>query len=161
MKSVFALDEIDIAILNVLQEEGRISVLDLAEKVGLSPTPCGRRLRALEEEGYIEKYVALLKPKMLGIAFDVFIKVRLKSSEGTAIKEFLQAVKSASEIQQVYFIAGDYDYLLHVRTESAEKFKEFLLEKLLILGVAHTQSHIVLEEVKNTTALLIPSQTQA
>jgi Lrp/AsnC family leucine-responsive transcriptional regulator len=161
MKSVFALDEIDIAILNVLQEEGRISVLDLAEKVGLSPTPCGRRLRALEEEGYIEKYVALLKPKMLGIAFDVFIKVRLKSSEGTAIKEFLEAVKSASEIQQVYFIAGDYDYLLHVRTESAEKFKEFLLEKLLILGVAHTQSHIVLEEVKNTTALLIPRQTQA
>ncbi len=74
MTSVFGLDEIDLNILDVLQQDGRITVLDLAEKVGLSPTPCGRRLRALEEKGFIEKYVALLQPKSLGIVFNAFIK---------------------------------------------------------------------------------------
>ncbi|AEU38038.1 Lrp/AsnC family transcriptional regulator [Granulicella mallensis] len=155
------LDEIDVRILDILQEEGRISVLDLAEKVGLSPTPCGRRLRALEDKGYIEKYVALLQPRMLGIVFDVFLKVRLKSSDKAAIHDFLDAVRGIREIQRAYFITGDYDYLIHVRTESAETFKNFLLERILTLGVAHTQSYIVLEEVKNTTALPISSPGHA
>ncbi len=140
MTSVFGLDEIDLNILDVLQQDGRITVLDLAEKVRLSPTPCGRRLRALEEKGFIEKYVA---------------------SQREAINSFLRAVKKMTEVQEAYFVTGDYDYLLHVRTESAEAFKVFLVERLLNLPVVHTQSYIVLEQVKHTTALPIPRPTKS
>ncbi len=155
MTSVFGLDEIDLNILDVLQQDGRITVLDLAEKVRLSPTPCGRRLRALEEKGFIEKYVALLQPKSLGIVFNAFI------SQREAINSFLRAVKKMTEVQEAYFVTGDYDYLLHVRTESAEAFKVFLVERLLNLPVVHTQSYIVLEQVKHTTALPIPRPTKS
>lgn len=153
MTSVFGLDEIDLKILDILQHEGRISVLNLAERVGLSATPCGRRLKALEENGFIGSYVALLEPKKLGIGFNAFVKVRLNSSQRNVLEIFLDAVKKMPEVQEAYFIAGDYDYLLHIRSESADTFKLFLVENLLSLPLVHTQTYIVLEDVKHTTSL--------
>lgn len=153
MTSIYGLDDIDLRILDILQKEGRISVQNLAERVGLSPTPCGRRLKTLEENGFIESYVAILAPKKLGIGFNAFVKIRLNSSQSDVLATFLDAIKKMPEVQEAYFITGDYDYLLHIRTENADSFRTFLVENLLNLPLAHTQTYIVLEDVKHTTAL--------
>jgi Lrp/AsnC family transcriptional regulator, leucine-responsive regulatory protein len=154
---IYGLDEIDRKMLEVLQENGRITVLELADKVGLSPTPCGRRLRSLEERGFIERYVALLRPESLGLGFNCFVQVRLNSSDRQHVNNFIKAIKAMDEVQEAYFIAGDYDYLLHIRSESAETFKSFLIDHILSLPVVQTQTYIILEQAKHTTAFPLRS----
>ncbi|PSH03795.1 MAG: ArsR family transcriptional regulator [Acidobacteria bacterium] len=150
------LDEIDCKILDVLQHEGRISTLDLAERVGLSPTPCARRVKRLEELGVIEGYVAVLNPKALGVGLNVFVNVRLRSSTRNAIETFEQAIKDMPEVVECYLVTGNYDYLLHLRLADVDMFKDFVRERLTnIASVGETLSSIALEQTKFTTAIAL------
>lgn len=151
------LDEIDCRILDVLQHQGRISILDLAERVGLSPTPCARRVKRMEDLGVIEGYTAVLNSKALGIGLDVFVNVRLRSSTRKEIENFEQAIKGMPEVAECYLVTGSYDYLLHLRVADVDMFKEFVREKLInIASVGESLSSIALEKTKFTNKIALP-----
>ena len=149
-------DEIDLRILRSLQSDGRMSNLDLAKKVGLSATPCYRRVQRLEAEGTISRYVAILDPDNLSLGLSVFITVRLNSQTASTVTAFEKAVKGMPEITECYILIGDTDYLLKVRVADNEALRDFVRAKLLnIPGISRTSTTIVLENVKLTTELPI------
>ena len=151
-------DKIDCSILNILQQEGRISIIDLAERVGLSATPCARRVKRLEDDGVIERYAAVLNPRVLGRRLDVFVNVRLRNSTSDAIAVFEQAIKSMPEVVECYLVTGNYDYLVHIRVEDIDDFKNYVRERLSgIASVGETVSSIALEQTKRSTILTLPS----
>jgi Lrp/AsnC family leucine-responsive transcriptional regulator len=151
------LDSIDLKILSLLQEDGRIANVELADQVHLSPSPCLARVKMLEREGFISKYVALLNPKALGLGVEVFVQVRLERQVQSAFSIFEKAVATRPEIMQCYLMTGTADYLLRVIVSDLEAFQKLLTEFLSnIPGVTNTQSSISLREVKYKTALPIP-----
>jgi len=148
------LDALDIRILDILQENARITTLELAEKVGLSPTPCARRVKRLEDDGLIERYVTLLNAKLAGQDLSVFISVRLRNQTIETIENFERSVRDVKEISECYLVSGANDYLLRVRVRDVEALRDFLRNRLVTIeGIAETHSTIVLEKVKYTTAL--------
>lgn len=150
------LDAIDIRILDILQENARITTLELAEQVGLSPTPCARRVKRLEDDGLIERYVTLLNAKKAGMELSVFISVRLRSQTGETIGRFERSVRSMPEITECYLMSGVHDYLLHLRVADVDALRDFLRNRLVTIeGIAETESSIVLEKVKYTTAITL------
>ncbi len=150
------LDSIDIRILDILQENARITTLELAEQVGLSPTPCARRVKRLEDDGLIERYVTLLNEKKAGMDLSVFISVRLRNQTGETIGRFERSVRSFPEITECYLMSGIHDYLLRLRVADVDALRDFLRNRLVTIeGIAETQSSIVLEKVKYTTALTL------
>jgi Lrp/AsnC family leucine-responsive transcriptional regulator len=152
------LDKIDCDILNALQQEGRISIIDLADRVGLSATPCARRVKRLEDEGVIERYAAVLNPRVLGQHLDVFVNVRLRSSTTKAIEIFERAIASMPEVVECYLVTGNYDYLLHIRVANIDDFKSYVRERLSgIASVGETVSSISLEQIKHTTSIPLPA----
>jgi Lrp/AsnC family leucine-responsive transcriptional regulator len=152
-----SLDEFDRKILDIMQHEGRISMLELAERVGLSPTPCARRLKRLEERGIIDRYVAVLNPEALGMGLDAFVNVRLRDNSKAAAEGFERAMQTLPEVAEFYLVTGNYDYLLHLRLADANALKEFLRESLADLPiVGDTLTYIALEQKKWTTALALP-----
>jgi Lrp/AsnC family transcriptional regulator, leucine-responsive regulatory protein len=152
------LDSVDGKILNTLQQEGRISILDLAERVGLSATPCARRVKRLEDEGVIERYAAVLNPRVLGMHLDVFVNVRLRNSTTDAIEVFERAIESMPEVVECYLVTGNYDYLVHIRVADIDEFKTYVRERLSgIASVGETVSSIALEQTKRTTSIALPA----
>ncbi|HMA48346.1 MAG TPA: Lrp/AsnC family transcriptional regulator [Magnetospirillaceae bacterium] len=150
------LDAIDIRILDILQENARITTLELAEQVGLSPTPCARRVKRLEDDGLIERYVTLLNAKKAGMDLSVFISVRLRNQTGETIGRFERSVRSMPEITECYLMSGVHDYLLHLRVADVDALRDFLRNRLVTIeGIAETESSIVLEKVKYTTAITL------
>ena len=150
------LDPIDRNILRTLQTSGRITNVDLAEKVNLSPTPCIERVRRLEEAGYISGYYARLSAQKLGIGLLAFIEVSLDKTGTAAFEKFREAVNDIAEIQECHMVAGGFDYLLKVRIESMAHYRQFLGERISALpGVDRTHTYVVMEEVKNTHELVI------
>jgi DNA-binding Lrp family transcriptional regulator len=148
------LDEFDRKILSALQENARITRQELAERVGLSATPCARRVRRMEEDGLIDRYVTLLNPARLGVGLTVFVSVRLHSQAAKAFDGFEEAIRKLPEVVGCYLLAGNYDYLVHVRVANVEAFRSFIRDRLVTIeGIGETQSNIVLEETKHTTAL--------
>ena len=148
------LDTFDVKILQVLQEEGRITTLQLAERVGLSPTPCARRVKQLEDEGYIARYAALLNASRLGVRLNVFVSIRLRSQTREAFDRFDEEIKYMPEIVGCYLLTGSFDYLLQVRVADVDAFRDFMRSRLTAIeGVIETQSSIVLQELKATTAI--------
>ena len=148
------LDKIDCRIVNILQQEGRIPIQDLAERVGLSATPCARRVRRMEEDGVIQRYAAVLDPAALGVRLDAFVNVRLRTSTRKAIEIFENAVKSMPEVLECYLVTGNHDYLLHLRVADVDDFRKFVRERLTnIASVGETVSSIALELIKHTTAM--------
>ena len=153
-----SLDSFDLKILQVLQENARITTLELAERVGLSATPCARRVKRLEDEGLIDRYVTLLNAERLGLGLTVFVNVRLNSQVPKSFETFEAAIQRMPEAVGCYLLAGQYDYLLHVRVATVEAYRNLIRERLIAIeGVAETQSSIVLEQTKHTTALPIPN----
>ncbi|MBS7813410.1 Lrp/AsnC family transcriptional regulator [Roseococcus pinisoli] len=147
-------DEFDRKILSLLQGDGRISMTDLAERVGLSPSPCARRVKRLEDEGYIDRYVALLNARKLGVGLSAFVNIRLKSQTRDAFDRFDAEVAHIPEIVGCHLVTGSYDYLLQVRVGDIDQFRTFMRDRLTAVeGVAETQSSIVLEQLKSTTAI--------
>jgi Lrp/AsnC family leucine-responsive transcriptional regulator len=144
------LDAVDRRILSVLQSEGRISNLDLAERIGLSPTPCNRRLRRLEEIGVITGYGARMNPVALGLGVSVIVTVRLARQTPSDIEEFLAAVRRHPEITECLLVTGDVDYVLRIRVRDVESLRDFMLTKLKNLPcVSETSTMLILEACKS------------
>lgn len=150
------LDDIDRQILAVLQQDGRVSNLDLARQVGLSPTPCQRRVRRLETAGVIEGYTAVISPAAVDLGVSVFITVRLEAQSKTAVQAFVDAVRTVDEITDCHLVAGAFDYMLRVRLPHVDALRAFVVETLVLLpNVASTATHLILEETKTTSVLPI------
>lgn len=151
------MDRIDLRMLDVLQREGRISNAELAERVALSPSPCLRRLRQLEDDGVIRGYTALLEPRALGLGLRAYVTVTLDKRDDGQIRAFQAAVQGWPEVLACLALTGDMDYLLHVVADDLEHFSRFLMDRLLKQGgVANVKSSFVLQAVKDTTALPLP-----
>ena len=150
------LDALDVRILNILQDNARITTLELAEQVGLSPTPCARRVKRLEDDGLIQRYVTLLDEKKAGLDLSVFISVRLRAQTAETMEKFERSVRGIPEIAECYLISGVHDYLLHLRVADVDALRDFLRNRLVTIeGIAEAQSSIVLDKVKYTTALTL------
>ena len=148
------LDKQDIAILKALQQDASISSTDLAERVGLSQSPCWRRVNQLEEAGVIQGRVARLARKKLGLEVLVVVNVKLASHGWQSLPKFKQRVVSFPEVLQCFLVMGDIDFILLVATRTVEEYNSFVQGKLAqIPGVQSIDSRIVIEETKNTTEL--------
>jgi len=150
------LDSIDRAILTELQRDGRLSNVDLAQRVHLSPSACLRRVKQLEESGVIAQYVALLNARSVGQHGTSFTIINLESMNNRQLEAFEQAVRGAPEILDCYYVAGSNDYLLRFAYRDAEDLERLHTEVLMRLpGVARLNSMLVLRTVKKTTALAL------
>ena len=148
------LDAIDRKILALLQEDARLANVDLAGKVGLSPSPCLRRVRDLEEAGVIRRYVTLLDPAAIGLPVSVFVSVSLERQVEQALERFEAAILKRPEVMECYLMTGDADYLLRVVTADLSAYELFLIEHLTrVPGVASIKSSFALKQVKYRTAL--------
>ena len=148
------LDAIDRAILNELQADGRLSNLELAQRVHLSPSACLRRVKALEDGGVIAQYVALVNPSAVGKHGISFTIINLESMGTPQLEAFEQAVRDQPEVLDCFYVAGANDYLIRFAYRDAEDLERFHAEVLMRLpGVARSNSMLVLRTVKKTTAL--------
>jgi Lrp/AsnC family transcriptional regulator, leucine-responsive regulatory protein len=155
------LDKTDLKILAVLQANGRLSNQEVAERVNLSPSPCLRRIKALEEAGVIRQYVALLDPDKLGLGLLAYVNVRLEKhsdvSAGGARSpraDFAASVGNWPEVVACYAMTGEMDYLLRVHVEDMQHFSRFMMETLLKhAAVLDVKSSFALQRIKDTTAL--------
>jgi DNA-binding Lrp family transcriptional regulator len=151
------LDAIDWQILGLLQADARMSNVELAKAVGLSPSPCLNRVRALEEAGYISRYVTLLDALRVGLKVSVFIQVTLERQVETALERFENAIRSRPEVMECYLMTGDADYLIRVVVPDIQQLEEFILKFLTKLpGVGNIKSSFALKQVKYQTALPLP-----
>jgi Lrp/AsnC family leucine-responsive transcriptional regulator len=148
------LDRTDLRILEVLQQDGRISNQELAERVSLSPSPCLRRLRRLEELGVIRQYVALVDPQRIGLGLLAYVTVKLEKRGKMPMDEFRARVQTWPEVLACYAMTGDMDYLLRVHVEDLEHFSRLVMNQLLKQpGVVDVKSSFALDRIKETTAL--------
>ena len=147
------LDKTDLKILQVLQENGRLTNVELSERVALSPSPCLRRLKQLEDAGIIRQYAALLEPVAVKLGLQAFIRVSIDKSK-SAREAFAESVREWPEVLSCFALTGETDYLLHAFFTDMNAFSVFVLDTLLShRGVQDAQSSFVLKEIKNTTAL--------
>jgi Lrp/AsnC family transcriptional regulator len=150
------MDETDTKILRILQEDSGIAIVDLARQVGLSHTPCWRRVKALEESGAIRGRAVLLDPVILGLPITVLANIKLKAHDEDTLEAFEQAARERPEIVECFTMGGDSDYAVRIVVKSIDAY-EHLLKKVLLHfpGVASVNSHFALKCVKNTTRLPI------
>ena len=159
MAEVPRLDDIDRLILDQLQRNARVSNVDLAREVGLSPSPCLRRVRELERSGLIRGHVTLLDPAAVGLGVSVFIEVRLDRQSERNLEAFEAAILQRPEVMECYLMTGDSDYLLRVVVPDVPAFERFLLDHLTrVSAVANLRSSFALKQVKYTTALPLPPE---
>ncbi len=153
------LDNIDLKLLDLIQQNARISIVDLADRVNLTTTPCARRVQILENEGYITNYVGLLDPKKLGLSVSAFVELRLNRESFDEIAEFEAGLQKYPQVMECYALSGSHDYLLRVVAEDLEAYHKFLREKLLsIRAVDNVQTSFALGRVIYRTALPLPEQ---
>jgi len=147
------LDDIDKRILRTLQSEGRLPMVDLAARVGLSPTPCQRRVKRLEETGAIERYAALLSPAVTGRSTQALVQVTLDDHSERTVAAFAAAIRARPEVAACYAVTGDMDFLLHVMVADLAAFSDFAMNALLRMpGVRGTRSSFIMQAVKNDLA---------
>lgn len=150
------LDRIDRNILSMLQKDGRISNVELAKQVGLSPSPCLERVKRLESHGYIKGYHALLDPNQLGAAMLVFVEITLTKTSVDIFADFSAAVQQHDDIQECHLVSGNFDFLLKARVADMSSYRKLLGDTLLRLpGVSESRTYVVMEEVKSTNSLRI------
>ncbi len=148
------LDRTDRKILELLQRDGRLSNVELAKRINLSPTPCLDRVRRLERDGYITGYVALADPVKLNANTLAFIQVLLTNTSTSNLREFNREMKALPEVEACHMVAGGFDYLLKIRCADMRHYQRFLGEKLAMIPlVAQTHTYVVIEEVKSETAI--------
>ena len=151
------LDKVDIKILQQLQANARIAMTELAEKVGLSTTPCTERVRRLEREGVIEGYHARLNPQALGASLLVFVEIKLSAKSGDIFDAFRREVQKLPDVQECHLVSGDFDYLVKARINEMASYRKLLGDILLKLPhVRESKSYIVMEEVKESLTLPVP-----
>jgi Lrp/AsnC family leucine-responsive transcriptional regulator len=156
------LDEIDFRILQQLQERARISNVELANGVGLSPAPCLRRVSALEKAGVIRRHVTLVDPKAVNLGVTVFVQISLDLQVEGRLELFERAIVKRPEVLECYLMTGDSDYLLRVVVPDVEAYERFLKDSLTrIEGVAGIKSSFALKQVKYSTALPLADKARA
>ncbi|XPF92485.1 winged helix-turn-helix transcriptional regulator [Colwellia sp. RE-S-Sl-9] len=143
------LDRIDLTILNTLQKNGRISNLELAKNVNLSPSPCLDRVKKLENEGYIERYGAFLNSAKLNYGMSAFIQVTLDRTTSDVFNRFKEEVVKIKEVAECHMVAGGFDYLLKLRFENMAAYREVLGLIVELPAVSQTHTYVVMEHVKN------------
>lgn len=154
------LDLIDKRILDELQNNGRITIVDLAEKVNLSKTPCAERVKRLEKNQLIKGYHAELNAQKLGLEHMMLVQVTLNQSNTKSLHEFNHAIKKIDEVQSCFMVAANFDYLLIVRTYDIQHFREILGDQIGNLPcVQQTHSFVVMEEVSNGQSLAVLSDS--
>ncbi|MSO96688.1 MAG: Lrp/AsnC family transcriptional regulator [Rhodospirillaceae bacterium] len=152
-----ALDATDVRLLRIVQENARLTNVELAERVGLSASPCLRRLRQLEDSGIIKGYMTLLDQNAVGLPVSVFISVTLKEQSERALDEFESRIRALPEVMECYLMTGTADYLLRVVTADLAAYERFLKEHLTrIPAIASIQSSFALKQVSFRTALPLP-----
>ncbi|MGQ7946240.1 Lrp/AsnC family transcriptional regulator [Flavobacterium sp. WC2509] len=150
------IDATDLAILNQLQNNSNINIKELASRINLTPTPVYERIKRLERDGYIMKYVALLDKQKLKRGMTVFCNVRLKEHAKNVGANFVKDIVALPEIIECYNIAGDYDFMLKILVEDMSSYQDFVMNKLsTIENIGNTQSVFVMGEIKHSTALAI------
>lgn len=161
MKTSSTLDATDIKILKVLQDNSRLTVKELAKAIHLSPTPTFERVKRLEREGYITKYMAVLDAEKLDCGFLAFCYLKMKQHTHENAIRIMEAVKSIPEIAECYNISGDYDFLLKIYTRDMKSYQKFLLRILGELDcIGSLNSSFVLGEVKNTHEIPLPEERE-
>jgi DNA-binding Lrp family transcriptional regulator len=152
------IDTLDLRILERLQGDARLTNVELAKAVHLSPSPCLARVRALEEDGIIARYVTLLDPLRLGLTVSVFISVKLEKQIESALEVFETAMRGRPEVMECYLMTGDSDYLLRVVVPDMQALERFIVDFLArVPGVGNIRSSFALKQVKYQTALPLPS----
>jgi Lrp/AsnC family transcriptional regulator, leucine-responsive regulatory protein len=151
---VHALDAVDRKILVQLQANGRMSLAELADKVGLSASPCLRRVRMLEKAGVISRYVAVLDQRAVGLPVSVFVSIKLERQKQDALDRFAKAIERWPEVLECYLMTGPRDYWLRVVVPDLAAYERFVKQKLTRLeGIASIESSFALEQVKYTNVL--------
>ena len=146
------MDKIDISIIRALQQNGKLTNQELSDKIGLSPSPCLRRVRILENNGTIRGYSASVDQKAYGLPITIFVHIRLQSHTGEVVQKFEQSVRDLENVLECYLLAGSDDYLLRVALADLEEYNEFLREKIhKIPGIASIDSHFAVDEIKRTS----------
>jgi Lrp/AsnC family leucine-responsive transcriptional regulator len=149
------LDRIDLHILAVLQQDGRIVMKDLAEQVGLSLTPCIERVKRMERDGVIAGYHARVTPQALGLQILVFVEITLRQKSEQAFERFRRAMLSLPEVLECHLVSGDFDYLIKARIPEMTEYRRLLGEILHVADGGQSKSYVVMEEVKETLAVAI------
>ena len=152
------LDRIDYRILEILQKDGRTTNVELAEQVHLSPPPCLERVKRLEREGFIEKYVGILNPYKLNAGLLAFIQVTLHSTASKDLEAFNRAVSCLEQVQECHMVSGGFDYLIKVRASDMQAYRNFLGHELAaITNVRETHTYVVMQEVKVESSIVLPT----
>ncbi len=152
--SVAGLDRIDQKILSALQEDASRSAAEIAEAVGLSQSPCWRRIQRLKEEGYISKIVALLDRNKLALHAQLFVQVKVASNDQASLAQFSQAIRTFPEVMECHVILGVFDFLLRVVAKDMDAYQRFYFERLSrVPNIREVNSFVAASEIKSTTAL--------
>lgn len=151
------LDAIDIKLLKLLQVNSRLTTKELAQEVGLSISPVYERVKRLENDGYIARYVALLNPCKLNLGFMAFVAVNLSKQSPEGVEEFIAGVKDIKEVTECFSVVGAFDFVMKVYAPDIHYYRTFVLDVLgSIPSVGHIQSTFAMSQVKNETALPLP-----
>jgi Lrp/AsnC family leucine-responsive transcriptional regulator len=156
MDMTTTLDAIDLKILRLLQEDARLTTKELAGRVNLSTTPVFERLKRLEREGFIKKYVAVLDAEKLDLGFEVFCSVKLKQMTRDVAREFTRVIRDIPQVAECYNISGEYDYLLKIRARNMKDYNDFIINVLgTIDAIGSIQSSFVMDEIKHSYGLYL------
>ncbi len=148
---IYSIDSIDRRILRELTKDGRITNAELAEKIGLSPSPCWQRTRRLEEEGYIQGYTAVLDRDRLGLPETVLIEVTLDHHDDSVLETFGRQMADMPEVMEVWLVTGEYDYIIKVAVTGTRGYEEFLRKRLYkVPGIRHSRSSFALRCIKQS-----------
>ena len=148
------MDKIDRRILQTLQQDGKLANNELAQRVGLSASPCLRRVKQLEETGIIEKYVALVNPQKVNLGLTVFARIWLKGQDAKTVNHFIDSVREILEIVECQLMAGDCDFFLRIVVTDLDAYRKFQIQHLnKITGIQNVKTEIPLQSIKQTTEL--------
>ena len=152
--TVRTLDKLDRRILSVLQKDGRLSMKDLGEQVGLSITPCIERVKRMERDGIISGYYARVNPVALGASLLMFVQITLSNKSGEMFDQFRREVLRIPQVLECHLVSGDFDYIIKARIQEMTEYRKLLGDILLQLpGAAQSKSYVVMEEIKETLVL--------
>lgn len=148
------LDKIDLKILKAMQEDASRSAAEIAEAVGLSQSPCWRRIQRLKDEGYISKIVAVLNPDKLNLRTQLFVQVKMSRADPVNKEEFAAVIRGFPEVMECHVILGAFDFLLRIVAQDIQAYEKFFFEKLArVPGIQEVNSYVGISEIKATTAL--------
>ncbi|MGO4706194.1 Lrp/AsnC family transcriptional regulator [Microvirga sp. 2MCAF38] len=154
------MDAIDLKILTALQADSSISIAELADRVGLSQTPCWKRIQRLETTGVIEKRVALVVPEKIGLGLTVFVSIETSDHSGEWLERFAQFVAAMPEVMEFYRMAGDVDYMLRVVVADMAAYDQFYKRLIAEIPLKNVTSRFAMQRIKSTTAFALPAPSK-